>query len=47
MNELTERATGSVTDQGIEDLRGEVQLESYGAGKWLISLTNILAFGFI
>ena len=28
-------------------IRGEVQLESYGAGKWLISLTNILAFGFI
>ena len=29
------------------DIRGEVQLESYRAGKWLISLINILAFGFI
>ena len=28
-------------------LRGEVQLESYRSRKWLISLINILAFGFI
>ena len=33
--------------EDIKHVRGEVHLESYRAWKWLISLINILAFGFI